>query len=114
MRKSFHFLLIATHSYLFILFNQAISRKRSLSKFFVFVSKGVEPVAGTTWNEDASEKFQAMVVDQTFQVEIISSDVRNLDHSRPIQVVLHGSINGKRSSVADQLVQLGFAKPVMV
>jgi len=71
---------------------------------------GVKPISGgVEWDVIASEKFQAMVVDQTFQVEIIS-DVAMLNKSYPIQVTLHGAINGKRSSIADQLVQLGLAK----
>ena len=78
-------------------------------KFYVYFS-GIEPTSGgTEWDVTSAEKFQAMVVDQTFQVEIMS-DVAMLDKSQPIQVTLHGAINGKRSSIADQLVQLGLAK----
>ena len=90
--------------------NVCMNKNKCLLCFNEFL--GIEPTSGgIEWDIAASERFQAMVVDQTYQVEIMS-DVTMLNKSLPIKVVLHGAINGKHSSVADQLVYLGLAKYV--
>jgi len=80
-----------------------------LRKYVLFPNSGIEPINGTSWGSEATEKFNAMVFNETFQVEVMS-DVLLVDKTKPIEVTLHGSVNGKHFIVNNQFVQWGYAK----
>lgn len=81
----------------------------SLNELSVEIISGIEPMYGTTWSPEASDKFYEMVINETFQVEFVT-DVHTMDKTKPLEVRLHSSINGQHFIVNTYLVKLGYAR----
>lgn len=73
------------------------------------LASGIEPVFGTAWTQEASEKFHELVINHTFQVEI-TSDIHSIDKTKPLEVRLHSTMNGEHFVVNTLLVKHGYAK----
>ncbi|XP_057309699.1 tudor domain-containing protein 7-like [Hydractinia symbiolongicarpus] len=69
---------------------------------------GIEPLDGEKlWSNEAATKFNELVMNQTFQVEI-TSDFHVKD--KPFEVRLHGKYAGKQVVINQMLVNLGLAR----
>lgn len=64
---------------------------------------------GNGWTQEAAEKFHELVINETFQVEIVS-DIHTMDKTKPLEVRLHGSENGEHFVVNNYLMKLGYAR----
>lgn len=72
---------------------------------------GIEPLnGGKIWDSQTCNIFSEMVMNETFQVEVVSNKM-NQDFTKPLEVLLHGATSdGKRFIINEKLVKMGFAK----